>query len=130
MTEVMLPGHSEEALVSVEPLAAALRQFTAERAWDQFHSPKNLAMALTGEVGELVELFQWTSEADSRVALNDPKKAEAIRAELADVLIYLVRLADVLGADLNKCVIAKLALNARKYPADQVRGSSEKRNAS
>ena len=127
MTEVAEGGNAGGVLVDVGRLAQTLRHFTAERAWDQFHSPKNLSMALTGEVGELVELFQWMSEADSRIALNDPKTAVAIKEELADVLIYLVRLADVLGADLNECVTAKLTLNAQKYPVDQVRGSSEKR---
>ena len=85
-------------------------------------------MALTGEVGELVEIFQWMTEADSRCATDDPDRARAIGEELADVLMYLVRLSDMLGIDLNAATQAKLALNARKYPVDASRGSSAKRS--
>jgi NTP pyrophosphatase (non-canonical NTP hydrolase) len=118
---------AESKLVDVAALQAALRQFAAERDWGQFHSPKNLAMALTGEVGELVEIFQWMPETESRTAMTSPKTAEALNAEIADVFIYLSRLADVLGVDLDAAVKAKLASNAARYPAETVRGSSEKR---
>lgn len=117
------------ALVDVSALTEELRAFADERDWSQFHSPKNLAMALTGEVGELVEIFQWMSEADSRRAAEEPARAQAIGEEMADVLFYLVRMADMLGIDLNTAAQAKLALNARKYPADLSRGSSQKRSA-
>jgi dCTP diphosphatase len=113
-------------LVDVDGLARALAAFARDRDWEQFHSPKNLVMALTGEVGELCELFQWLTEADSRVASSDPKRAQALRDELADVLLYLVRLADVLGVDLNAAAVHKLATNAAKYPAAKARGSSRK----
>lgn len=116
-------------LVDVSALTAELRAFANERDWGQFHSPKNLSMALTGEVGELVEIFQWMTEADSRQAAAKPEQAHAIAAEMADVLFYLVRMADMLGIDLNEAAKSKLALNARKYPADQSRGSSKKRSA-
>lgn len=110
-------------------LTEELRVFADDRDWAQFHSPKNLAMALTGEVGELVEIFQWMTETDSRQAAGEPDRAQAIAAEMADILFYLVRMADMLGIDLNKAAKSKLALNARKYPADLSRGSSQKRSA-
>ncbi|NDG41337.1 MAG: nucleotide pyrophosphohydrolase [Betaproteobacteria bacterium] len=113
-------------LVDVQGLAQALAEFAREREWDQFHSPKNLVMALTGEVGELSEVFQWMTEEASTGAATDPKTAQAVRDEMADVLLYLVRLADVLGVDLNAAVQAKLRTNATKYPADKARGSSAK----
>ena len=113
-------------LVDVQGLAQALAEFARERDWDQFHSPKNLVMALTGEVGELSEVFQWMTEEASTSAATDPKTAQAVRDEMADVLLYLVRLADVLGVDLNAAVQAKLRTNATKYPADKARGSSAK----
>lgn len=104
-------------LLNVQPLVEALRRFAAERDWEPFHSPKNLAMALTGEVGELVEIFQWMTESVSKDAAHDPATATAVRHELADVLLYLVRLADVLDVDLNQAVAEKIRLNAVKYPA-------------
>lgn len=113
-------------LVDVQGLAQALAEFARERDWDQFHSPKNLVMALTGEVGELSEVFQWMTEEASTGAATDHKTAQAVRDEMADVLLYLVRLADVLGVDLNAAVQAKLRTNATKYPADKARGSSAK----
>jgi len=113
-------------LIEVRPLQEVLRRFALERDWDQFHSPKNLVMALTGELGELAELFQWSTEEESRRAASDPRTTRAVREELADVTLYLVRLADVLGVDLNAAVSEKLVLNAAKYPADKFRGSSRK----
>jgi NTP pyrophosphatase (non-canonical NTP hydrolase) len=113
-------------LVDVSRLQQAIALFARERDWDQFHSPKNLAMALTGEVGELVELFQWLSEGDSRRVAHDPATARRVRDEIADVLVYLVRLAAVLGVDLDEAVRSKLAANALKYPADRARGSAKK----
>jgi NTP pyrophosphatase (non-canonical NTP hydrolase) len=107
-----------ERLVEVKALDAALQRFTRARHWEQYHSPKNLAMALTGEVGELVEIFQWLTEEQSRSVAQNPETAEAVRDELADVLIYLVELASALGVDLNEAVNAKLVKNALKYPAD------------
>jgi len=112
--------------VDVDGLARALSAFARERSWEQFHSPKNLVMALTGEMGELSELFQWMTEGDSRVACSDPQRAQAVRDELADVLLYLVRLADVLGVDLNAAAVHKLETNAAKYPVAKARGSSKK----
>ena len=104
-------------LVDVSGLEAALQNFADERDWKRYHSPKNLAMALTGEVGELVELFQWLTEDESNRAGQDPATARAVRDELADVLMFLVRLASVLDVDLDEAVAQKLAANAKKYPA-------------
>lgn len=107
-----------DTLVDVSALEATLQAFADARDWNRFHSPKNLAMALTGEVGELVEVFQWLTEAQSAEVARDPATAQAVRDELADVLIYLVQLTTALGVDLNAAVAAKLADNARRYPAD------------
>jgi NTP pyrophosphatase (non-canonical NTP hydrolase) len=122
------PPHPKK-LVDVDGLQAEVRAFAEARDWTQFHSPKNLAMALTGEVGELVEIFQWMTEAESRAASGDPELARSIREELADVLIYLVRLADILGVDLDAAVRSKLALNAERYPPDKARGHNRKYTA-
>jgi dCTP diphosphatase len=107
-------------------LAARLRTFAQERDWEQFHTPKNLAMALSVEAGELLELFQWLTAEESRALTASRTAAERVQEELADVLIYLVRLADVLGVDLEAAVEAKLGVNARKYPVDLSRGNATK----
>lgn len=105
----------EKQLVDVSNLEAVLQEFAAERGWVRFHSPKNLVMALTGEVGELVEHFQWLTEEESMLVAQDTKTAQLVKDELADVLLYLVRLASVLCIDLNAAAAEKLAANARKY---------------
>lgn len=120
------PIRSEPPLVEVGRLQQAIAQFAREREWEPFHSPKNLVMALTGEVGELVELFQWLTEDASRRVAGDPATARRVRDEIADVLVYLVRLAAVLEVDLDEAVRSKLATNARKYPVDAARGHARK----
>jgi len=107
-------------------LTERVRAFTAARNWEQFHSPKNLVMALCGEVGELTEHFQWKSEEQSRTL--EPSTIGEVSKELADVLIYLVRLADVLGIDLPAAAHAKIDLNEKRYPVELSRGSSKKYN--
>jgi len=109
---------------SLESLRDTLRQFAAEREWDQFHSPKNLAMALAAEAAELLEHFQWLTEAQSRDL--PPAELEKAALEMADVLLYLVRLADKLGVDLVDAAHRKIGINAEKYPADKSRGQSRK----
>lgn len=104
-------------LVDLGGLQQAQYEFAQARDWLRHHSPKNLVMALTGEVGELVEIFQWLDEDASRQVARDPATARAVRDELADVLIYLARLAAVLEVDLDAAVRDKLAANAIKYPA-------------
>ena len=109
---------------AIDSLTQALRRFAAERDWEQFHSPKNLACALAVEAAELLEQFQWLTEAQSR-ALDADQQA-AVRREVADVFLYLLQIADKLQIDLAAAAREKLALNAEKYPAAQVRGSSRK----
>ena len=104
----------------LEALVNALRRFTAERGWQPFHSPKNLAMALGGEAGELLEQFQWLSESES--SDPNPERRKAIQHEIADVFIYTIMLSDRLGVDLIQAAFEKIALNERKYPAATSRG--------
>lgn len=101
-----------------------LRAFVRERDWEQFHSPKNLAMAMIVEAAELVEHFQWLTESESRAISAD--KLEQVSHEIADTFVYLLRMSDVLGIDLINAANAKITLNAQKYPADKVRGSNAK----
>jgi len=107
-------------------LRERLRAFAVARDWEQFHSPKNLAMALAGEAGELVACLQWLSETQS--ANLAPDKLAEVELEMADVLIYLVRLADRLDVDLSAAVDRKIAINERRYPVERVRGLSKKYN--
>ena len=104
----------------------ALRSFAQERDWDQFHTPKNLTMALSTEVGELIEHFQWLEAEEIPELLADDKKKEQIADEIADVLSYLVRLSDKLGIDVNDAFWRKLDKNKEKYPVDKARGSAKK----
>lgn len=111
---------------SLQDLAQRLRHFAAERDWDRFHTPKNLAMALTGEAGELAAEFQWLTDSESQQL--DSARMARVQLEAADVLLYLVRLADKLQFDLLQAAQQKIELNARNYPAEQVRGSAKKYN--
>lgn len=113
-------------LVDVAALAAAAERFAQERDWERFHSPKNLAMALAAEVGELLELFQWQTEEASHRLAHAADTARPVRDELADVLIYLVRLASRLDVDLDEAVRHKLGRNAEKYPVERARGRADK----
>ena len=101
---------------SLGDLAAALRGFARARDWEQFHTPKNLAMALAGEAGELVACFQWLTPEQSARVMDNPGAAADVESELADVLQYLIRLADVLGVDLADAVRKKMRLNATRFP--------------
>jgi len=109
---------------SLDDLNRRLLAFARERDWEQFHTPKNLSMALAGECGELLEHFQWLTEAQS-VALAGDKKT-AVGQELADILIYLIRLAERLDIDLIAAAEAKIALNERRYPVQRVRGDARR----
>jgi NTP pyrophosphatase (non-canonical NTP hydrolase) len=111
---------------TIESLTQALRRFAEERDWEQFHSPKNLAAALTVEAAELLEHFQWLTEEQSRNLPED--KRAAVSHEIADVLLYLLQIADKLQIDIVAAANEKLALNAAKYPVAQARGSSMKYN--
>lgn len=110
----------------LDALRRDLAAFAAARDWDQFHAPKNLAMALIAECAELVEHFQWLT-AEQSAALPPEKKA-AVRLELADILLYLIRIADKLDMDLLDAARDKIAINEERYPADQVRGDARRAN--
>ena len=113
-----------EKISDLETLRDLIREFVAERDWDQFHTPKNLATALSVEAAELLEHFQWlqTGAMDELPEL----KREQIRHELADVLVYLIRLADKMDVNLHDAVTEKMKINREKYPAEKVRGDSRK----
>jgi NTP pyrophosphatase (non-canonical NTP hydrolase) len=108
----------------LDQLRDALRAFTAARDWQPFHSPKNLAMALSVEAAELLEVFQWMTEADSRNLAPDAKAAAS--EEIADVLLYLIVLCDALDIDPVAAAERKMVANAEKYPVDKARGTHKK----
>jgi len=113
-----------DAVTKLDRLRDALRAFTAARNWQSFHSPKNLAMALSVEAAELLEVFQWMTEADSRNL--DPAARAAASEEIADVLLYLILLSDALDIDAIAAAERKMVANAQKYPVDKARGTSAK----
>ncbi len=108
----------------LDRLRDALRAFAAERDWERFHAPKNLAMALSVEAAELLEVFQWMPDADSRDL--DPVAREAASQEIADVLLYLIQLCDALGVDPIAAAERKMVVNAARYPIEKARGTSRK----
>lgn len=112
------------SISSIEDLKVILRQFADDRDWNQFHSPKNLAMALSGETGELIEHFQWLTEEQS-THLSDLKKKQ-VADEIADIQLYLVRLADKLELDILQECNRKIKENALKYPIDKSKGKAKK----
>jgi NTP pyrophosphatase (non-canonical NTP hydrolase) len=112
--------------VTLDDLAVQLREFASAREWDQFHTPKNLAMALAGEVGELVAELQWLTPEEAARVMADPQAAARMRSELADVTIYLVRLADLLGVDLIEAARVKLIESGRRYDVETYLGSARK----
>ncbi|HZV99252.1 MAG TPA: nucleotide pyrophosphohydrolase [Methylophilaceae bacterium] len=109
---------------SLKDLRSRLQAFVDERDWEQFHSPKNLAMAMIVEAAELVEHFQWMTEQESRELT--PEKKELVSQEIADTFVYLLRIAEVLEIDIIDAANRKLELNAKKYPAEKARGSNAK----
>ncbi len=111
-------------MTNLEALRQRLAEFAAMRDWDQFHSPKNLAMALIAEAAELVEHFQWLSEEQSRQL--SPEKKQAVSHEIADILIYLIRIADKLDIDLITAAEAKIQINETRYPVDMVKGDARR----
>eukprot|EP00210_Caulerpa_lentillifera_P005349 g5111.t2 len=122
-TTVVLGG-----TLTLEDLRAAMQHFTQERDWDKYHSPRNLLLALVGEVGELSEIFQWRDEVERGLPDFSDEEKNHVAEEIADVLLYLIRLSDVCGFDLGQAAINKLQINAQKYPPEQVRGSPVKYN--
>lgn len=113
--------------MNTDEIQARLADFAKERDWEQFHSPKNLSMALAGEAGELLEVFQWLTEEQSRRASLTDEQLAAATEELADVLIYALRLADRLEVDLQEAITAKIDKNALRYTVEAARGSAAKR---
>lgn len=109
---------------TLDALRDALRRFAAAREWEQFHTPKNLAMALAVEAAELLEQFQWLTPAQS--AQLDARRKRAVADEIADVMLYLTRLADVLGIDAVAAAHRKIGINARKYPVKRAKGNARK----
>lgn len=114
---------------SIAELTALVRAFAESRDWQQFHTVRNLLLALVGEIGELAAEFQWIGDDNLVKELQDLDKREAVGSELADVLIYLLRLSDVVGIDLAEELTKKIAINEKRYPADKAKGSAAKYTA-
>jgi dCTP diphosphatase len=114
--------------MSIQSLQIALQEFAQQREWDKFHTPKNLSMALAGEAGELLELFQWLTTEESLPANLASRTRERVQEEMADVFLYLIRLADKLDVDLEAAAQQKLVANAEKYPVDLSTGNAVKYN--
>ena len=112
--------------MNVKKIQKILQDFADEREWDQFHTPKNLVMALSGEVGELTEIFQWLTEEESRNIVRSKEVMEKIEQEIADIQIYLIRLAQKLDVPIEDSVMKKIKKNAEKYPIHLAKGSSKK----
>ena len=109
-------------MTELAELARLVREFSTERDWQQFHDPKSVILALVGEVGELAELFQWVPAQEAVTQFSDPARKARAAEEMADVLVYLVCLADVLGVDLGEAARSKLAASHVRFAADSVRG--------
>jgi dCTP diphosphatase len=114
-----------DAASTIDDLKTLVRQFVEERAWQPFHSPKNLAMGIAVEAAELMECFLWLDLPASHETVKDPAKREAIADEMADVFCYLLNMSNVLGIDLSTALRAKMIKNAQKYPAEKYRGKFE-----
>ena len=114
--------------MNVQAIQQLLREFAEQRDWQQFHSPKNLAMALSGEAGELLEILQWLTPEQSESDELSPDQIQAIQEELADILIYALRMSDRLGIDIEEAVSEKMKVNADKYPVALAKGNAVKYN--
>ena len=114
--------------MDIDKIKSDLRKFAQERDWEQFHSPKNLAMALSGEVGELSEIFQWLTEDQSNKENISDEDLAKVREEVADILLYIIRLSDKLDIDLEQAVLDKLKINKDKYPVELSKGNATKYN--
>lgn len=114
--------------MDIKATQSKIAEFARERAWDQFHNPKNLAVALSVECSELLELFQWLTPEQSASIMSDPSKAQKVKDEIADITVYLLRLADKLDVDLETVVPEKMIKNSNKYPVSEFKGSARKYN--
>jgi dCTP diphosphatase len=115
-----------DATTSIAELKSRVLAFAHEREWEQFHSPKNLSMALAAEAGELMEHFLWADTAGSQAIAREPAKRVKIEEELADVVIYALEFANMTGIDVAAVIETKMAANAKKYPVEKARGRSDK----
>jgi dCTP diphosphatase len=115
-----------DSATTISELKARVLAFVRERDWEQFHTPKNLSMALAAETGELMEHFLWATPEQSRAIANEPAKRAKIADELADVVIYAIEFANMTGLDIAAAIEAKMAANAQKYPVEKARGRSDK----
>lgn len=115
-----------DSATTVSELKSHILAFVRERDWEQFHSPKNLSMALAAEAGELMEHFLWATPDQSRAVASDPAKRGKIADELADVVIYAIEFANMTGLDLSASIQAKMAANAKKYPVEKAKGRADK----
>ncbi len=113
-------------MLDINHLKKILQEFSDVRDWNQFHNPKNLAMALAGESGELLEIFQWMSDKDSNNAFKDADIKEKTSHEIADILLYLIRLADLMNINLSEALTQKILINNQRYPAHLVKGNAKK----
>jgi dCTP diphosphatase len=114
--------------MNLEEIRLRLAGFAMERNWDQFHTPKNLSMALAAEAAELLEIFQWLTDEQSKAIVDNEKEMVLVRQEIADVFIYLTRLADKLEVDIEKAVLEKISENEKKYPVELAKDSAIKYN--
>jgi NTP pyrophosphatase (non-canonical NTP hydrolase) len=114
--------------MNLEEIRLRLAEFARERNWDQFHTPKNLSMALAAEAAELLEIFQWLTDEQSKAIADNEKEMSLVRQEIADVFIYLTRLADKLGVNIEKAVLDKIAENELKYPIELAKDNATKYN--
>jgi dCTP diphosphatase len=114
--------------MNLEEIRRRLAEFASERNWDQFHTPKNLSMALSAEAAELLEIFQWLTDEQSKQIVNNEKEMALVKQEIADVFIYLIRLADKLGVDVEKAVMEKIEQNEKKYPIESAKDNATKYN--
>lgn len=114
--------------MNLDEIRKKLAAFAAERNWDQFHTPKNLSMALAAEAAELLEIFQWLTDEQSREIASNENEMAQVREEIADVMIYLIRLADKLDVDIEEAVLDKIELNEKKYPVELAKDNATKYN--
>jgi len=114
--------------MDIKLIQGKLALFAEERDWNQFHSPKNLSMALAGEAAELLEIFQWLTEEQSKEIINSEKDMVHVKEEIADVFLFLARLADELGIDIEQAALEKIEVNRLKYPVALSKGNAEKYN--
>lgn len=115
-------------VIDLNAVSVAVHAFASERDWEQYHNPKNLAMALAGEAGELLEIFQWLTPEESTSVANSRQEQSRVAQELADILIHAIRIADVLGIDLADAIEEKMESNAARYPVEEVKGQALKRD--